>query len=177
MTTAQLSQRQTTPTSKPSRVNSVFLGVSGGMSKLFLTVQGNDGNKDKAQFTGDFGQAEAFVFVTENITLGADFAYHYFFWNNKYANFVMPEVLITGAFYLPSSSLNPHLSLSLGYYGEPHTSHFGMVPGIGIMPKIANRIYFKAKGSAVFFNIGGYFFKLEAGFAFMVFQHKPLRKY
>jgi hypothetical protein len=169
MMTAQLPQRQTTSTSEPSRVNSVFLGVAGGLGIPFSNIA-------TSQSLGLFGQAEAFVFVTENITLGADAAYHYFFGKNNSVAIAMQEVLINGAFHF-NSTWNTHISFGLGYYGEPGTSHFGMVPGIGIMPKIANRVYFKARGSAAFFDIDGHFFKIEAGFVFMVFQHKPLRKY
>ena len=168
MATAQLPQRQVAPPSEPSRVNSVFLGVSGGLSIPFSFIA-------ETQSLGGFGQADVFVFVTKNITVGVDFAYHYFPGKGNLSDIAMQEVLINGAFYF-NSSWNPHVSLGLGYYGEPGTSHFGMVPGFGIMPKIANRVYLKAKGSAAFFNMDGHFFKIEAGVAFMVFQHKPIKR-
>ena len=165
--TAQLHQRQVI-SSEPTRVNSVFLGVSGGMSIPFSEIA-------KTQKLGCFGQTEVFVFVHKNITLGADFAYHYFPGKGDSIGIAMQEVLINGAFFF-NSSWNPHISIGLGYYGEYGTSHFGMIPGIGIMPRIAKRVYFKARGSAAFFNMDGHFFKIETGFAFMVFQHKPIKK-
>jgi hypothetical protein len=165
---AQLPQRQVVQPNEPSRVNSVYLGVSGGLSIPFSNIA-------TTQSVGFFGQAEGFVFVTENITLGADLAYHYFLGKNNLVNVGMWEVLINGTYYF-HSSWNPHFSLGLGYYGELGASHFGMVPGIGIMPRIAKNIYFKAKGSAAFFNMDGHFFKIEAGLTFMVFQHKPIRR-
>ena len=168
ITTAQLPQRQSVTPSKPSRVNSVFLGVSGGMSVPFSFIA-------HSQSVGGFGQAEVFVFLTENITSGTNIAYHYFPGKKNYYNIDMWEVLINGAYHF-NHRLNPHISLGLGYYGEPGTSHFGMVPGIGIMPKINNWFYLKARASASFFNIDGHFFKIEAGFTFMVFKHKPIPK-
>ena len=167
--TAQLpQQRPTTATSEPLRVNNVYLGVNGGVSIPFS-------NLATTRTIGGFGQAEIFVFVTENITVGADFAYHYFPGKDNLVNIAMQEVLINGAFYF-KSSWNPHISLGLGYYGEPGTSHFGMVPGIGIMPKIANNIYFTARASTAFFNMDGHFFKISAGVTFMVYRHKPIKK-
>ena len=170
MATAQLPQRQVAPTSEPSRVNSVFLGVSGGLSSFHFISQLLD-----THFIGYFGQAGAFVFVTENITLGADYAYLFFNGKDSIRNFAMDEVLISGAFHF-DSPLNLHISLGFGYYGEPDGSHFGLVPSIGIMPRIAKNIYFKARGSAAFFDIGGQVFKIEAGLTFMVFQHKPIKR-
>jgi hypothetical protein len=166
--TAQPPQRPATPPSQPLRANSVYLGVSGGPSIPFS-------NLASTQSLGGFGQAEIFVFVTENITLGTDFAYHYFLGKKDSVDIAIPEVLISGAFFF-DSPWNPHISLGLGYYGEPGTSHFGMVPGIGIMPKIVKFLYFKARGSAVFFDMDGHFFKVEAGLVFKVFQHKPIRR-
>ena len=165
--TAQLPQRQIV-SSEPTRVNSVFLGVSGGMSIPFSFLA-------KTQKLGGFGQAEVFVFVHKYIALGADFAYHYFPGKGDSIGIAMQEVLISGSFFF-NSSWNPNISIGLGYYGEPGASHFGMVPGIGIMPKISKRVYFKARGSVAFFDMDGHFFKLEAGFAFMVFQHKPVKR-
>jgi hypothetical protein len=160
--------RPAAPPSEPSRLNSVYLGVTGGLSIPFSHIA-------NTQAVGGFGQAEIFVFVTENITIGTDFAYHYFPGKDRFVDIAMQEVLINGAFYFPSS-WNPHISLGLGYYGEPGTSHFGMVPGIGIMPKITNRIYFTARASANFFDMNGHFFKVGAGIIFMVFQHKPIKR-
>ena len=166
--TAQLPQRQTV-SSEPTRANSVYLGVSGGMSKHYLIL-----SYKTERFTGAFGQVDAFVFLTENITVGANFAYHRGFGNKKHVDFDMAEVLISGAYYF-KSSWNPNVSFGLGYF-EDYVPHFGMVPAIGIMPKIAKNVYFKAKGSVVFYDMGGRFFKIEAGFAFKVFQHKPVKR-
>jgi hypothetical protein len=168
ITSAQL-PRPAAPPSEPSRLNSVYLGVSGGLSIPFSSIA-------ETHTIGGFGQAEIFVFVTENITVGADLAYHYFpSKKDTLADIAMQEVLINGAFYF-ESSWNPHISLGLGYYGEPGASHFGMVPKIGIMPKITNRIYFTAQASANFFDMDGHFFKVGAGIIFMVFQHKPIKR-
>ena len=169
MMTAQLPQRQTVQPSEPSRLNTVYLGAAGGLSIPFSHIS-------ETQSLGFFGQAEVFVFLTERITLGADFAYYYFLGKKNYVDIAMQEVLINGAYFF-NSKWNPHVSLGLGYYGEPGTSHFGMVPGVGIMPRIAEKIYFKARGSAAFFNMDGHFFKVEAGVVFMVFRHKPIPKY
>ena len=169
MMTAQLPQRQSAaPPSEPSRVNSVYLGVAGGLSIPFSNIA-------TTQTLGGFGQAEIFVFVTERITLGADFAYHYFLGKKNSVDIAMQEVLINGAFFF-NSSWNTHISLGLGYYGEPGASHFGMVPGIGIMPEIVNWLYFKGRGSVAFFDMDGHFFKVEAGIIFKVFQHKPVKR-
>jgi hypothetical protein len=168
---AQYSQRQTVNTVEPSRVNSVCLGVSGGGSLFhFIPVQGKN-----ISFFGGFGQAEVFFFVTENITVGANYAYHFFHGKDSIANFPMDEVLISGAYHF-KSSWNPHISFGLGYYGDPDGNHLGMVPGIGVMPKIAQNIYIKVRASAAFFNMGGQDFKIEVGLIFEVFQHKPIRK-
>jgi len=170
MTTAQTtSQPKTVSQDRPSRVNSVFLGVSGGMPIYHYISNRN------SYFTGYSGQAEAFVFVTENITVGANYTYNFFPGSDTLYRFAMDEVLISGAYHF-KSSWNPHISVGFGYYGELGESHFGLTPGIGIMPKIANRVYFKARGSVAFFNIGGQLFKFEAGFTFMVFQHKPVKR-
>jgi hypothetical protein len=169
MMTAQLPQRPAAPSSEPSRVNSVYLGVSGGLSIPFSNIAAT-------QSIGGFGQAEIFVFLTEKITVGTDFAYHYFLGKDKFIDIAMQEVLINGAFYF-NHSWNPHISLGLGYYGEPGTSHFGMVPGICIMPRIANNIYLSARASTAFFNIDGHFFKVGAGVIFMVYRHKPIPRY
>jgi hypothetical protein len=169
MLTAQLPPRQPVQPSKPTRVNSVYLGVDGGLSVPFSHIA-------KTQSLGYFGQAEIFVFVTENITVGTDLAYHYFPGKKNRVDIAMWEVLINGAYYF-DSPWNTHIALGLGYYGEPGTSHFGMVPGIGIMPQIAKSIYFKARGSAAFFDMDGHFFKIEAGIIFKVFQHKPIKRY
>jgi len=166
--TAQL-PRPPAPPPEPTRVNNVYLGVVGGLSVPFS-------NLAVTQKVGGFGQAEVFVFVTKYITLGADFAYHYFPGKGDSIDIAMQEVLINGGFYF-DHSLNPHISFGLGYYGEPGASHLGMVPGIGIMPKITDRVYFTARASANFFDMNGHFFKVCAGFTFMVFQHKPIKKY
>ena len=172
MMTAQLPQRQTVQPSEPSRVNSVCLGVAGGGSLFHLIpTQGKS-----ISFFGGFGQAEVFFFVTENITLGANYTYHYFAGKDSIANFAMDEVLISGAYHF-KHSLNPHVSLGLGYYGSSDGNHFGLVPGVGIMPKVAKNIYIKARVSAAFFDMGGQDFKLEAGVVFVVFRHKPIPKY
>jgi len=171
MATAQLPQRQTTPTGEPSRVNSVFLGVGGGYSCYrYIPLNGNP-----LFFNGGFGQADVFVFVTENITLGTNYAYHLFNGRDTVKNFSVDEVLISGALHF-ESPWNPHISLGLGYYGDTDGGHFGLVPGIGIMPRIANNVYFKARGAVAFFDIGGPIFKIEAGLTFMVFQHKPIKR-
>jgi len=171
MMTAQL-PRPAAPPSEPTRVNSVFLGVTGGLSIPFSLLA-------ETRAIGGFGQAEVFVFVTKNITLGADCAYHYFPGKRKdslnFVNIAILEVLINGSFYL-NHPLNPHITAAIGYYGEPNVSHLGLVPGVGIMPKITNKIYFTVRASANFFDMNGHFFKVGAGLTFKVFQHKPIKK-
>jgi len=175
--TAQSPQRPAAPPSEPPRVNSVYLGVAGGTSIPFSNIAAS-------QTIGGFGQAEIFVFVTEYISVGTDFAYHYFPKKNadtditgkkKFHDVAMMEVLINGTFHL-NSPWNPHLSVGLGYYGEAGASHFGMVPGIGIMPRIAKNIYIKANASTAFFDMDGHFFKIGAGVVFMVYRHKPIKR-
>jgi len=166
--TAQSPQRPAAPPSDPARVNSVYLGVAGGTSIPFSNIA-------VARSTGGFGQAEVFVFVTEYISVGADFAYHYLPGKDLYVDIAMQEVLINGGFYL-NRSWNPYISVGLGYYGAPGTSHFGMVPGIGIMPRIAKNIYVKANASTAFFDMNGHFFKIGAGVVFMVYRHKPIKR-
>ena len=177
ITTAQPPQRPAAPPSEPPRVNSVYLGVAGGTSIPFSNIAAS-------QTIGGFGQAEIFVFVTEYISVGTDLAYHYFPAKNKdmdtigrkkFHDVAMMEVLISGAFHL-NSPWNPHLSVGLGYYGEAGASHFGMVPGIGIMPRIAKNIYIKANASTAFFDMDGHFFKIGAGVVFMVYRHKPIKR-
>jgi len=168
MTTAQPPQRQTTSTVEPPRINNVCLSLSGGTNIPFSHLA-------TTKKVGGFGQADIFFFLTENITAGADFAYYFFPGKGHTTNIAMQEVLISGAYYF-RSKWNPNISFGLGYYGEPGTSHFGFVPGVGIMPKITNNIYFTAKASVAFFDMDGHFFKIGAGITFVIFRHKPIRK-